>query len=159
MVRWLGALLILTTAPGALDGPRAENAARTTTLIRATGDVDARDRELGTALDVAEKEGQATNAAQLRARGARGSGKSVGDIVCVTPWEGYGFCGRVQSRSGNRLRLGLLWLEGCAGGCAPDPECSGGRRVGGAEPRALQAGDEVLVPSWCLTRTAVQPRR
>ena len=159
MGRRLGALLILATAPGALGGPQAQNAARTTALIRATGDVDARDRELGTALDVAEKEGQAANAALLRAHGARGSGKSVSDVVCVTPWAGDGFCGQVLSRSGNRLRLGLLWLEGCALGCAPDAECSGGRPVGGAARHALRAGDGLVVPSWCLTRTAVPPRR
>lgn len=159
MGRRLGALLILAAAPGALGEMSGEHAARTAALIRATGDVDARDRELATALDVAEKEAQTETAALLRARGARGSGKSVGDVVCVTPWSGSGFCGRVQSRSGNRLRLGLLWLEGCAQGCAPDVECSGGRPVGGAASRALRGGEEVVVPSWCLTRTAVQPRR
>lgn len=158
--RRLGALLLLAASPGALGGPhRGESAERTADLIHATGDVDARDRELGTALDVAEKSGRATEAALLRGRGARGSGKSVGDVVCVTPWSGSGFCGEVLSRSGNRFRLGLLRVEGCAQGCAPDPECSGNRPVAGPETAALRVGDEVVVPSWCLTRTAVLLRR
>jgi hypothetical protein len=159
MGRRLGALLILAAAPGALGEISGEHAARTAALIRATGDVDARDRELATALDVAEKEGQTETAALLRARGARGSGKSVGDTVCVTPWDGSGFCGRVESRRGTHHRLTVLWVEGCGAGCAPDEQCSDARTVGGSSKDALGAGDELEVPSWCLTRTAVAPRR
>jgi hypothetical protein len=141
------------------DAARSRDAKRAAALLRAGSDVDARDRELGTALDVAEKQGQAGMAALLRAHGARGSGKSVGDLVCVTPWDGSGFCGEVRARSGNRLEIGLLWLEGCALGCAADAECSDGRTLGGPARGALRTGDAVVVPSWCLTRTAVSPRR
>lgn len=132
---------------------------RVSALVRDGVDVDARDRELGTALDAAEKEGRHEMVALLRANGARGSGKSVGDTVCVTPWAGSGFCGRVESRRHNRHRLSVLWVEGCGAGCAPDQQCSAGRTVGGGSKDALRDGDELEVPSWCLTRTAVAPRR
>jgi ankyrin repeat protein len=127
-------------------------------LITAGADVDSRHRELGTALDAAERAGQTEMIALLRAHGARGSGKSVGDTVCVERWGGSGFCGVVQSRRENRFSLRVARVEGCAAGCAPDEECSAGRPVGGEAAEALRAGAEVEVPSWCLTRTAVSPR-
>ena len=162
----LALLLVLAAPVGASRAPREElvgaavrgDASRAADLLRAGADPDARDRELGTALDVAETRGRGDLAGLLRAHGARGSGKSLGDVVCVTPWEGSGFCGVVRSRSGTRLELGVLWVEGCASGCAPDAECSGGRPVGGAAAGALVGGEAVTVPSWCLTRTGVPPR-
>jgi ankyrin repeat protein len=128
------------------------------TLLAAGADVDARHRELGTPLDAAERAGHEPVAELLRAHGARGSGKSVGDTVCVKRWAGDGFCGRVEGRSGNRYRLEVLRVEGCALGCAPDDQCSAGRAVGGASRDAVHAGDELLLPSWCLTHTGLEPR-
>ena len=138
---------------------RKGDLARVAALLREGANVDARDREVGTALDVAERQGRRDMADLLRAHGARGSGKSVGDIVCVTPWAGSGFCGKVESRRGNLHGLTVLWLEGCGDGCAPDEQCSASRPVGGTARGAVRAGDELVVPSWCLTRTAVAPRR
>ena len=46
-------------------------------------------------------------AAAAVARGARGSGKSIGDTVCVRPWQGDGYCG--TDRGGRRRRV-----RGCA---------------------------------------------
>jgi hypothetical protein len=164
----LAVLLVVGASPGGalterekdlIEAARRGDRARVAALLRAGASVDARDREAGTALDVAEKEGRTEIAALLRANGARGSGKSVGDTVCVTPWDGSGFCGRVESRRGNRHRLSVLRLEGCGAGCPPDEQCSGGRPVGGGAQGALRPGDELEVPSWCLTRTAVAPRR
>ena len=54
-------------------------------------------------------------------------------------------------------RLTVLRLEGCGGGCGPDHECSAGRAVGGPTADAVRAGVEVVVPSWCLTQTSVEP--
>jgi ankyrin repeat protein len=126
-------------------------------LLEAGANVDARHRELGTALDAAERTGQRELATLLRAHGARGSGKSLGDTVCVRRWSGSGFCAMVEDRRENRFRLRVLRLEGCGAGCGPDEECSSGRAVGGTAEDALRAGAEVLVPSWCLTDTAVPP--
>lgn len=144
---------------GLVASARRGDLARVAALLRGGSDPDARDREAGTALDVAEKEGRRKMAALLRAHGARGSGKSAGDTVCVTPWAGSGFCGKVASRRGNLHGLTVLWLEGCGAGCAPDEQCSARRPVGGSSRNAIRVGDELLVPSWCLTRTAVAPRR
>jgi hypothetical protein len=144
---------------GLIAAARQGDRARVADLLRAGADPDVRDRESGTALDAAEKAGHDDVADILRANGARGSGKSVGDVVCVTPWAGSGFCGRVESRRGNFHGLDVLWLEGCGEGCAPDPQCSAGRPVGGAAPDAVRPGSAVVVPSWCLTRTGVVPRR
>jgi hypothetical protein len=127
-------------------------------LLEAGADPDARHRELGTALDVAERAGRQELAALLRARGARGSGKSIGDTVCVKRWAGSGFCATVEDRRDNRYRLRVLRVEGCGTGCAPERECSAGRPVGGSAQQAVHAGDEVVVPSWCLTHTAQGPR-
>jgi ankyrin repeat protein len=127
-------------------------------LLRAGADVDARHRELGTALDVAERAGRADLAALLRAHGARGSGKSVGDTVCVRRWAGSGFCGTVEDRREHRFLLRVLRLEGCEVGCEPDAHCSAGRPVGGPSVDALRSGVELAVPSWCLTHTALEPR-
>jgi hypothetical protein len=170
MARRLAPLLVVASIaapagarPGAagelLAAARRGDVARAAALLRAGADVDARDRELGTALDVAETQGRPELAALLRAHGARGSGKSVGDTVCVRPWAGSGLCGKVEARRRNQHRLTVLRIVGCESGCAPDAECSAGRPVGGTSSQAIRAGDELEVPSWCLTHTGVEPRR
>jgi hypothetical protein len=122
-------------------------------LLDAGADPDARDRARGTALDVAERAGRADVVRLLRARGARGSGKSVGDTVCVRKWAGEGFCGVVESVEATRRTLRVSRLVGCAGACAPDPDCSASRPVGGAS--GIAVGDRVSVRSECLTDTGV----
>jgi len=157
-----GADVNATTASGATPLLEAASNGRADVarmLLEAGADADARHRELGTALDVAERAGRRELATLLRAHGARGSGKSVGDTVCVKRWSASGFCGRVEDRRDNLYRLTVLGLEGCGGGCVPDHECSAGRAVGGPTADAVRAGVEVVVPSWCLTQTAVEPRR
>jgi hypothetical protein len=91
----------------------------------------------------------------LRRRGARGSGKSVGDTVCVRRWSGSGFCGLIEDVTGTDYRLGVTRLQGCLHGCPPDDDCSAGRPVGGGDRDAVRAGGEIRVKSSCLTDTAV----
>jgi hypothetical protein len=122
-------------------------------LIDAGADLEARHRFAGTALDVAQQEGRREMARLLRDRGSRGSGRSPGDNVCVRPWKGEGFCGVVEEVEQTRLRLRLTRVLGCAGGCAPDEDCSAGRAIGGSGGAGV--GDVVWVRSWCLTHTRV----
>lgn len=143
--------LIEAAAMGRADVARA--------LLKAGADPDARHRELGTALDAAQRNGHRALVELLRQHGARGSGKSVGDTVCVRPWSGSGFCGVIEDVAGSDYRLGVARLQGCQEGCPPDPDCSGGRPVGGADRDAVRAGGEVRVKSWCLTQTAVPSER
>ncbi len=140
--------------------PLIEAAARGRTdvarrLIEAGADPDARHRELGTALDAAQRNGHRDIVEMLRRRGARGSGKSVGDTVCVRRWSGSGFCGVIEDVRGTDYRLGITGLQGCLQGCPPDDDCSAGRPVGGGDRDAVRAGGEIRVKSWCLTHTAV----
>ena len=124
-------------------------------LIEAGADPDTRHRELGTALDAAQRNGHRDIVEMLRRRGARGSGKSVGDTVCVRRWSGSGFCGVIEDVRGTDYRLGITGLQGCLQGCPPDDDCSAGRPVGGGDRDAVRAGGEIRVKSWCLTHTAV----
>ena len=119
-------------------------------LIRAGADVDARDRLGRTALDRAEQAGRSGMVRLLRSQGGRGSGRSVGDTVCVRKWAGAGFCGLVEAVEGVRLRLRLTTVEGCENGCGPDEQCSGSTRI--VSPSG-DAGRVFWVPSWCLTHT------
>jgi hypothetical protein len=124
-------------------------------LLDAGANPDIRHRAWGTALDIAETADREDLVRALRAHGARGSGKSVGDTVCVTPWDGAGYCAVVQRRAGPRFIVKVSALVGCAGGCAADSDCSGDRPVGGSADGALGVGDSVDVPGACLTRTGV----
>ncbi len=124
-------------------------------LIEAGADPDARHRELGTALDAAQRNGHRDIVEMLRHRGAKGSGKSVGDTVCVRRWSGSGFCGVIEDVTGTDYRLGITRLQGCPRGCPPDENCSAGRPVGGGDRDAVRAGGEIRVKSWCLTHTAL----
>lgn len=118
---------------------------------RATPDL--RSRARGTALDVAERAGRAAVAELLRARGARGSGKSLGDTVCVRPWQGDGYCGTITAVESIHVELRVTRVIGCAQGCAAQAVCSAGRPVG---PGGLGAADALRVPFSCLTHTGVR---
>jgi hypothetical protein len=122
-------------------------------LLDAGVDPDRPDRTRGTALDVAERAGHDDVARLLRARGARGSGESVGDTVCVRPWTGQGYCGVVVDRDATRHRLRVTEVVGCAPACAADAICSGGQPVG---PGGLSAGDTLWIPTSCLTHTGLR---
>jgi hypothetical protein len=125
-------------------------------LLEAGADVDARDRVLGTALDVATQSGHPEIVRLLRGRGARGSGRSLGDTVCSRRWSGQGFCGVIEAAEATRYRVRVERLVGCASGCSADADCSEGRPVGG--PRGIGEPDVVSIRSWCLTDTQVPPR-
>jgi MFS family permease len=135
------------------EAVHAGDAASARRLLDAGASRDRRARARGTPLDVAETEGRADLAALLRARGARGSGKSIGDAVCVRPWGGEGYCAVVQDRDPTRFALRLTAVIGCARGCAADSACSGGRIVGAS---GLAAGDSLWVPASCLTHTGLR---
>lgn len=130
---------------GALDIARA--------LLDSDADPDLRDRVRGTPLDVAEQADHDQVAGLLREHGARGSGKSVGDTVCVRSWAGDGFCGVVEDRDGTRHHLRVTEVVGCTSACEADAACSGGHSVG---PGGLTAGDAVWVPTSCLTHTGLR---
>jgi hypothetical protein len=124
-------------------------------LISAGADLNRATRFTGTALNVAENRGEAKIAALLLASGAHSTGKSVGDTVCVRPWGGDGFCGTVKSFSIPSVQIQVTKIVGCENGCPAKPECSASKPVGGAD--GLQEGEEIAVPSWCLTQTGVKP--
>jgi Ankyrin repeats (3 copies) len=139
--------LMEATKTGRLDVAEA--------LLAGGARADARDRAAGTALDVAEREGREALATLLRRHGARGSGKSVGDRVCVRPWKGSGFCGTVAAIEGTSYLLDVTSVAGCEGGCPADAECSASRPVGGMSAEAVRAGTSVRTKSWCLTHTGL----
>ena len=123
-------------------------------LLEAGARPDLRSRARGTPLDVAERAGRTDLARLLRSYGARGSGKSIGDTVCVRPWHGDGFCGVVEAVDPTRFRLRVTRVVGCAAGCPPRESCSAGQAVG---PGGLGSGDLLWVPASCLTHTGVRP--
>jgi Ankyrin repeats (3 copies) len=123
-------------------------------LIQAGADLNVRSR-LGTALEIAERTGHSDIAAALREAGARTFGRSVGDTVCVRPWGGDGYCGKVESIGKNAYTLRVTQIVGCEQGCAAKTECSAGKPVGGTD--GIAAGDLITTKSWCLTQTGVQP--
>ncbi len=114
---------------------------------------DLRSRARGTPLDVAERGGRVELARLLRQFGAKGSGKSIGDTVCVRPWSGDGYCAVVEAADPTRYRLRVSRVVGCGAGCEPEPSCSGGQVVGTG---GLGAGDVLWVPASCLTHTGVR---
>jgi len=122
-------------------------------LLDAGAHPDLRSRARGTPLDVAETTGRTEIARLLRLHGARGSGKSIGDTVCVRPWHGDGYCAVVVGADPTRYRLRLSRVVGCAGGCPPDPACSAGETVGAG---GLGEGSVLWVPASCLTDTGVR---
>lgn len=124
-------------------------------LIDAGASLDTAARGTGTALEVAERKSEAQIAALLLASGARSSGESVGDTVCVLPWGGEGFCGTVKSFSVRSVDIQVTRIVGCTKGCAAKAECSASMPVG--DSGGLQAGNRISVPSWCLTKTGVRP--
>jgi hypothetical protein len=122
-------------------------------LLDAGAHPDLRSRARGTPLDVAERGGRTEMARLLRLHGAKGSGKSIGDTVCVRPWRGDGYCAVVEGVDLTRFRLRVSRVIGCVAGCAPEPSCSGGQVVGA---HGLDAGDVLWVPASCLTHTGVR---
>jgi len=125
-------------------------------LVSAGARLDARSRQMGTALEVAERLGRDALARWLREIGARGTGSSVGDSVCVRPWRGDGFCGVVEAVRGVELRIRVARILGCDGArCPGSAACSGGRPVGGDS--GLAEGDAVPVRASCLTQKGVPP--
>jgi hypothetical protein len=122
-------------------------------FLEAGAHADLRARAGGTPLDVAERGGRPELARLLRQYGARGSGKSIGDTVCVRPWRGDGYCAVVETADPVRYRLRVSRVIGCGAGCEPDPSCSGGQLVGAG---GLGPGDVLWVPASCLTHTGVR---
>ena len=123
-------------------------------FLEAGAHPDLRSRARGTPLDVAERSGRLELAGLLRQHGARGSGKSIGDTVCVRPWRGDGYCGVVEAADPTRYRLRVSRVVGCAAGCEPEPSCSGGR--GGGRRAASARATSLWVPASCLTHTGVR---
>ena len=124
-------------------------------LIAFGADLNASQRGWGTPLETAERSGHNELAAMLRRAGARSSGRSVGDTVCIRPWQGDGYCGVVEEVNKTSFRLRVTEIVGCEGGCQAKAECSASRAVGGAD--GIQIGDEITTVSWCLTHTGVKP--
>jgi hypothetical protein len=122
-------------------------------FLEAGAHPDLRSRARGTPLDVAERGGRLDLASLLRHYGARGSGKSTGDTVCVRPWRGDGYCAVVEAADATRYRLRVSRVVGCGAGCEPEPSCSGGQVVGTG---GLGPGDVLWVPASCLTHTGVR---
>jgi hypothetical protein len=138
-----------------MDAARAGRLVAVEALLEAGADPEARDRAAGTALDVAQQAGRDDVVSLLRRHGAMGSGKSVGDRVCVRPWKGQGFCGTVERVQKTRYLVRVTSIVGCERGCAPDAECSAGRAVGGDSADAVATGASVWTPAWCLTHTGL----
>jgi hypothetical protein len=124
-------------------------------LIASGADLNKSQRGWGTPLEAAERMGHNELAAVLRRSGARSSGRSVGDTVCVRPWQGDGYCGEVVEVSKTSFRLRVTEIIGCEGGCQAKADCSASRAVGGAD--GVQVGDEITTVSWRLTHTGVKP--
>jgi uncharacterized protein len=124
-------------------------------LIDSGADLNASQRGWGSPLEAAERTGNNELAAMLRKAGARSSGRSVGDTVCVRPWQGNGYCGVVEEVNKTSFRIRVTQVVGCENGCEAKSECSESRTVGGAD--GIQAGDMITTVSWCLTHTGVQP--
>jgi hypothetical protein len=123
-------------------------------LIAAGADLNASQRGWGTPLETAERTGNNEIAAMLRRAGARSSGRSVGDTVCVRPWQGNGYCGVVEEVNKTSFRLRVTEIIGCEGGCKAMPACSANREVGGID--GIQIGETITTVSWCLTHTGVK---
>jgi ankyrin repeat protein len=123
-------------------------------LLEAGADLNLRSRGFGSALEAAERMGHEQIAQILRNAGARTFGRSVGDTVCVRPWNGEGYCGTVTAIHQNQYQIRITKIVGCRDGCEPKPECSAGKPVGGAD--GFRVGDEITTVSWCLTHTGVK---
>ncbi len=138
-----------------IEAAEAGRAEATQFLISSGADLEKSQRGWGTALAAAERMGHKDVAAMLRAAGARSTGKSVGDKVCVRPWSGDGYCGTVETLDRTTVGIRVTEIVGCKGGCPARADCSAGRSVGG--PDGVKAGDLVATVTSCLTHTGVQP--
>jgi hypothetical protein len=139
-----------------MEASRLDRVGVVRALLDAGADPNLRHREYGTALDLAERQGYRELASLLRSKGARGSGKSEGDLVCVRVWDGAGYCGTVMAIENGRWLLCVTRLVGCEKGCAPDA-CSLGRPVGGDGATSVEVGDELRIDGDCLTHTGLDP--
>lgn len=139
--------LIQAAAQGSLDAARL--------LAESGADLNLAPRGWGSALKTAERNGHEDVAAMLLKAGARSTGSSVGDTVCVRPWDGDGYCGTVEAVAKTHYRLRVTAIVGCQHGCPAKAECSAGRAVAGSE--GIAVGDVVDTVSWCLTHTGVKP--
>ena len=99
-------------------------------LIASGANINASQRGWGTPLEAAERTGHNELAAMLRRAGARSSGRSVGDTICVRPWQGDGYCAVVEEVNKTSFRLRVTEIIGCENGCQPKAECSASRAVG-----------------------------
>jgi ankyrin repeat protein len=124
-------------------------------LIAAHADLNYEQRGWGTAVEAAERNGHNDVAAILRNAGARSSGHSPGDKVCVRPWGGDGYCGTVTAVNRVKYQIHVTEIVGCSDGCPAKAECSAGRLVGGRD--GIKVGDDISTVSWCLTQTGVKP--
>jgi hypothetical protein len=124
-------------------------------LIRSGADLNTIQRGYGSALETAERAGHNDVAAMLRQAGAKSSGRSIGDTVCVRPWQGEGYCGKVEAVNKTAFTIRVTEIVGCTNGCSAKAECSASRTVGGTD--GIQVGEAVSTVSWCLTHTGVQP--
>jgi hypothetical protein len=138
--------LIFAVESGQRDTARA--------LVAAGADLNVEARYIGSALNVAENNGDNELATFLLGAGAHSTGKSIGDTVCVRSWGGQGYCGTVKSFTVRAVQIAVTKLVGCEGGCPAREECSHANPVGGVN--GLQPGEQIAVPSWCLTDTAVK---
>ncbi len=123
-------------------------------LVAAGANLNIESRFGGSALLVAENNDDTPMAAWLLASGAHSTGKSVGDTVCVRSWGGDGYCGTVKSFTVRAVKIAVTKIVGCEGGCPAHEECSTVNGVGGRN--GLHAGEQLAVPSWCLTQTGVK---
>lgn len=123
-------------------------------LIQSGADLNTIQRGYGSALETAERAGHNDVAALLRQAGAKSSGRSVGDTVCVRPWQGDGYCGKVEAVNKTAYTIRVTKIVGCTNGCSAKAECSASRPVGGTD--GIQVGEAVSTVSWCLTHTGVQ---
>jgi hypothetical protein len=132
----------------------SRNAEVARALVAGHANLNLEARYIGSALNVAENNGDTELAAFLLSAGAHSTGKSVGDTVCVRSWGGEGYCGRVKSFTIRSMQIAVTRLVGCDGGCPARQECSAANPVGGVN--GLKPGEDIAVPSWCLTDTAVK---
>ncbi len=139
--------LIAAAAEGRLEAARL--------LVQSGADLNIASRGWGSALKAAERNGHNDIAAMLLQAGAHTTGSSVGDTVCVRPWDGSGYCGTVEAIDKTHYRLRVTKIVGCEKGCPAKAECSAARKVGGSD--GIAVGDEVDTVSWCLTDTGVKP--
>ena len=107
-------------------------------LIAAGADLDANRRGYGSAAR-RRRAGRPHGAGRAPARQGRApaSGRTVGDTVCVRPWDGDGYCGTVEACEQDRYRIHVTEVVGCERGLRAARRVLGrarGRRAEGLAP-------------------------